>query len=237
LPKINAFIYQFFVELVAAITGISIAVALTPFILYYFLRDDALFQQYVLRYTPQKHQGEVEKILHDVDLTLSGFIFTQATIALIIGIFLSIGYAIIGLPYALLLSLFAMVFYVIPFLGTFIAIIPALLIAASIHVSMVIKVIIIMLLAHFIEAYFVTPRLMSNSLKIHPLTIICLLLIGGSVFGILGLILITPTYAIVKVVVWNIYKITRLHYAQAKLQETLKAVEAENAENAENGKE
>lgn len=219
LPKINSFVYQLVVELIKAITTFSIAIALTPFILYYFLRDDHMFSDYVLRFTPQNHQTEVTKILHDINVTLTGFISTQATIAVIVGCFLFIGYLIIGLPYAMLLALFAMIFYVIPFLGTFLAIIPALLIAASIHFSMVIKVIIIMLLAHVIEAYLITPKMMSNTLKIHPLTIIILLIVGGSLFGILGLILITPTYSILKVFVWNIYKIMRLRYTMAKLQE------------------
>lgn len=228
--KINSFAYQILVEIVSATTGISIGIAVTPFILYYFLRDDYLFSHFVLRYIPINHQEEVQKILSDIDTTLKGFIITQATIALIVGCVLLTGYLIIGMPYALLLALFAMVFYVIPFLGTFIAIIPALLIAATIHFAMILKVILIVLIAHFIEAYVITPRLMSNTLKIHPLTIICLLLIGSSVFGILGLILITPAYSIIKVVVWNIYKIFRLRYEKAKLEDTLKTVKAHRNE-------
>lgn len=227
LPKINSFLYQFVVELLTAITTFSIAIAVTPFILYYFLRDDHLFSDYVLRFTPQNHQSEVKKILQEIDITLTGFISTQATIAIIVGCFLFIGYLIIGLPYAMLLALIAMIFYVIPFLGTFLAIIPAMLIAASIQFSMVIKVIGIMVLAHMIEAYLITPKMMSNTLKIHPLTIIMLLIVGGSLFGILGLILITPAYSILKVFVWNLYKITRLRSTMAKLQDK----EQEQAEN------
>lgn len=225
LPKINSFVYQLVVELITAITSFSVAIALTPIILYYFLRDDHLFSNYVLRFTPQKHQNEVGKILHDINVTLTGFINTQATIAVIIGCFLSIGYLIIGLPYALLLAMFGMIFYVIPFLGTFLAIIPALLIAASVNVTMVIKVISIMMIAHMIEAYLITPKMMSNTLKIHPLTIIILLIMGGSLFGILGLILITPAYSILKVLVWNIYKIIRLQYTMENLQNAKEANE------------
>lgn len=226
LPKINSFAYKLVVELITAVTTFSIAIALTPVILYYFLRDDHLFSSYVLKFTPQNHQTEVKKILQEIDITLTGFISTQATIAVIVGSFLFIGYLIIGLPYAMLLALVAMIFYVIPFLGTFLAIIPALLIAASIHFTMVIKVICIMLLAHMIEAYLITPRMMSNTLKIHPLTIIILLIVGGSLFGILGLILITPAYSILKVFVWNIYKIISLRRTIAKVQEA--AAETQN---------
>lgn len=220
-PKINGIAYQLLAGLFAAVTGIAIAIGITPFVLYYFLRDDHLFTRFVLRFMPQKYQEEVQKIMQDIDITLSGFISTQATIAMIVGGFLFIGYVVIGLPYPLSLALFGMIFYVIPFLGTFIAIIPSLIVAASISLSMIVKVIIIMIIAHVIEAFFITPRMMSNTLKIHPLTIILLLLVGGSLFGILGLILITPAYAILKVFVWNIYKIVRLKFEMARLQSVL----------------
>jgi predicted PurR-regulated permease PerM len=230
LPKLNSFVYQLFVGLITAVTGIAVAIGLTPFILYYFLRDDHLFSRFVLRYIPQKYQEEIQRIMCDIDVALSGFITTQATIAFIVGIFLLLGYIVIGLPYPVALALFGMVFYVIPFLGTFIAIIPSLIVAATVDFSMILNVIIIMLVAHGIEAYFITPRMMSNTLSIHPLTVILLLLIGGSLFGVLGLILITPAYAIIKVFVWNIYKIVRLRYETARLQD----IKESNSEGREN---
>lgn len=230
LQKINMIVYQIVVESLRAFTSLSITVALTPFILFYFLRDDFLFSSYVMRFVPRGHQDEVQKIMHDIDRTLTGFVSTQVAIAAIVGSFLSVGYLVIHLPYALALALFAMIFYVIPFLGTFIAVIPALLVAASIDLFMMLKVIIIMCLAHFIEAYLVTPRMMSNALKIHPLTIITLLLVGGSLFGVLGLIVITPAYSVVKVFVWNIYKILKLRSEKARRHVSLKKNESAQGE-------
>jgi predicted PurR-regulated permease PerM len=228
LPKINSFLYQIASDFIRSVASLSIALALTPFILYYFLRDDFLFANYLLGFIPENHKSEIQKIIRDVDTTLAGFISTQATIALIVGSFLFVGYSLIGLPYALLLALFAVVFYVIPFLGTFIAIIPALLVAASIHVAMVLHVVIVMIIAHFIEAYIITPRMMSQTLKIHPLTIILLLVIGGSLFGLLGLVLIIPVYSIIKVFVSNLYKIIQLHVEQTKAQTILQPGDGES---------
>lgn len=223
LPKIQPFIYKFTVSSISALTSIAISLALTPFVLYYFLRDDALFSRFILRFVPNKFQEETTKILDDVDSTLSAFILAQLTLAAVVGFFLFLGYLLIGLPHALALGLFGMIFYIIPFLGTFIAIIPALLLAASINFAMVIKVVLVMVVAHMLEADVLTPRLMSHHLKIHPLTIILLLLAAGSLYGILGLLLVTPTYAILKVITWNFYKIARLHYAQAKAAEEAEA--------------
>lgn len=215
-PKVNSLIYSAVVNLVSTIADIAIALALTPFVLYYFLKDDDLFSDAVVRFIPAKFQSETQKILRDVDMTLSEFILAQMTVAAVIGALLCIGYFIIGLPNAFSLALIAMIFYVIPFFGTLIAIIPALIIAITVSWSMVVKVIIVMVIAQLCEGDLVTPRLMSLRLKIHPLTIILLLLAATSLYGIVGMLLITPTYAIVKVIVWNLYKISQLHYAAAK---------------------
>lgn len=216
LPKINLFLYSMAGNLISTLANIAISIVLTPFVLFYFLRDDTLFSRFILRFVPNQFQDEAAKILKDIDETLSEFILGQMTVAGIIGFFLFCGYLIIGLPHALLLALFAMIFYVIPILGTFIAIIPALLVGFSIEPWLAAKVIIVMVLAHLLEVNFITPRTMSQRLKIHPLTIILLLLAAGSLYGIFGLLIVTPTYAILKVIIWNLYKISRLRYAIAK---------------------
>ncbi|MCE5316085.1 MAG: AI-2E family transporter [Parachlamydia sp.] len=216
LPKINTFLYNMAGNLISTLTNIAISLVLTPFVLFYFLRDDSLFSRFVLRFVPNQFQEEATKILQDIDVTLSEFILGQLTVVGVIGFFLLCGYLVIGLPHALLLALFAMIFYVIPILGTFIAIIPAILVALNVSLAMVIKVIVVVGMAHLLEINFITPRLMSQRLKIHPLTIILLLLAAGSLYGIFGLLIVTPTYAILKVIIWNLYKISRLRYAIAK---------------------
>lgn len=216
LQKINAFLYQLTVNMLSTLASIAIALALTPFVLFYFLRDGSLMSRFILRYVPNKFQEEVQTILQDIDSTLSEFILAQMTVAGVVGLFLFCGYLLIGLPEALALALFAMIFYVIPILGTFIAIIPALVVGFSMSFAMAMKVVGVMLVAHYLEANILTPHLMSQRLKIHPLTIILLLLAAGTLYGLLGLLLVTPTYAILKVIVWNLYKISRLRYAMAK---------------------
>ncbi len=92
-----------------------------------------------------------------------------------------------------------------------------------------------MALAHFIESYIVAPKLMSHNLKIHPLTIIFLLLIASYLFKILGLILVIPAYAIIKVIVWNIYKVLRRRYKMAQLVKFNELLDAAGQELEEEG--
>lgn len=210
LQKINAMLSDFAVGFLSSLASLAIALALTPFILFYFLKDDRLFPIHILRYVPTEYQEEANKILKDIDLTLSNFIVGQMTVAGVVGLLLYIGYLIIGLNHALILAIFATIFYAIPFLGMFIAIIPALIVGLANSPFMTLKVVIVMIVVHALEANLLSPYILGQKLHVHPLTLILLLLAAGSLYGIIGLLLATPAYAIAKVVVWNLYKIYRL---------------------------
>jgi predicted PurR-regulated permease PerM len=129
---------------------------------------------------------------------------------------LFIGYLIIGLDYALILSLIAIVFTTIPFVGPFLAIAPAILVALSNSPFMVLKVVIVFIIVQQMESNFISPQIIGQRLNIHPLTIILLLLVAGSLYGLIGLILATPLYALSKVLIENLYKIYQLRYSHWK---------------------
>lgn len=119
---------------------------------------------------------------------------------------LLIGYLIIGLDYAFLLALIGVVTNVIPFLGPYIAVTPAIIIALFQDPIMAVYVAIIMLIAQQIEGNLITPNVMGNALSVHPLTVITLILAAGNIAGIWGVILAIPFYAVVKTIVINIYE-------------------------------
>lgn len=218
--KLSTFLSLAVLNGIKSVTSITISLMLTPFVLFYFLKDDHLFAKSVLRFVPEPFKDEAQGTLKDMDSALADFIQAQITLAVVVGFFLLCGYALIGLPHAMALALFATIFYVIPFLGTFIAIIPAAIVALSIDMGMLLKVVMVMGVAHFLEANVLTPRLMSHRLNIHPITMILLLLAAGSLYGLLGLLLVTPTYALLKVVTWNLYKIFSRHWGKPSAPST-----------------
>lgn len=143
--------------------------------------------------------------MHDIDETLKSYIVGQLCVSLIVGTMLLIGYLIIGLDYAFLLALIGVATNVIPFLGPYIAVIPAMIIALVQDPIMAVYVAIIMLVAQQIEGNLITPNIMGNALNVHPLTVITLILAAGNIAGIWGIILAVPFYAVVKTVITNFY--------------------------------
>src|SRR5699024_3136298 len=146
------------------------------------------------------------KTLKDIDDVLSLYIRGQILISCILGLLLYIGYLIIGLNFALLLSVFALFMNIIPFIGPWIAFIPALIIGLFQDPMMVVWVSITTLIAQQIDSNLITPNVMGRTLNIHPLTIITILLAAGSLAGFFGILLAVPGYAVGKAIVSNVYE-------------------------------
>ncbi|WP_254901162.1 AI-2E family transporter [Tuberibacillus sp. Marseille-P3662] len=191
----------------SSLFGLVLVLVIVPFILFYMLNDKDHFLPSVLKFFPESSRDDVASILKDMDSTLAKYIQGQLIVSTCVGVLLLIGYSILGLHYSLVLSLFGMMTNVIPFIGPYIAVVPAIIVALFQDPFMVIYVVIIMLVAQQIESNFISPNVVGKALDIHPLTIICLVLAAGNFAGIMAVVLAIPTYAVTKVFVIHIYKL------------------------------
>ncbi|MBB3113576.1 putative PurR-regulated permease PerM [Paenibacillus phyllosphaerae] len=195
---------------VSFVANVVLLAVVVPFVLYYFLKDGEKMSAGVIKVIPKKNQTLARKLLTEMDQTISTYIRGQITVAVCVGVLLLIGYFIIGIEYAVLLALAAMLTNVIPYVGAFISAVPAVLVAAVDSPMMVVKVLIVTLVAQQIEGNLISPQIMGKQLEIHPLTIILLLLVAGTLVGPLGLLLAVPFYAIAKIIVVQIYRFIKL---------------------------
>jgi predicted PurR-regulated permease PerM len=193
--------------LIGGFINTIIYLVLVPFVLFYMLKDSHRFAPSVAVLFPQSKREHVKNILKEMDKTISTYIQGQMLVSIIVGVLLYIGYLIIGLNYSLVLAMFGMFTNVIPFLGPYIAVIPAFLVALFQDPIMALYVAIIMLIAQQIEGNIISPNIMGKTLNIHPLTIIVLILTAGNFIGIIGIIFVIPAYSIAKVLVVNVVKI------------------------------
>ncbi len=192
------------------ITNLMMTLFLVPFILFYMLKGDSNLLDLTVRMIPEQHHGEARSIIKDMNETLGQYIQGQMIISLCVGILIYIGLLIIGLEYALVLAFIAMLTNIVPFIGPIIGTIPALVLALMHSPWMALKVLIVIIVVQQLESLFISPRIMSKKLSIHPITIILLIIFAGRLAGFLGIILAIPTYAILKVVVIHVNKLLKL---------------------------
>lgn len=190
---------------IQSVTSAVISIVLIPFFFIFILKDHEKFAPRVYGWFSGNLRAWLKQTLTDMDEVLRSYIQGQMIISSILAILLFIGYYFVGLEYALLLAVFALFMNIIPFLGPWIAFIPAAIIALIQDPIMVIWVSLITLAAQQIDNHIITPNVMGRSLDIHPLTIITLLLAAGSIAGFFGILLAIPTYAVIKVIVGNLY--------------------------------
>jgi predicted PurR-regulated permease PerM len=200
---VNAF--QGFRNIANTITNVFVSILTFPFILFFLLKDGTRFKQFFLKLLPPRFRDDTNQILKNMDTQVGSYIQGQIIVATCIGLLLFVGYNIIGLDYAITLAIVAAITSVIPYLGPTLAIIPAVIIAIVHSPFMLLKLAIVWIVVQFLEGNFISPNIMGRTMQIHPLTIIIVLLVAGNLFGIIGVILGIPGYAILKVLVSYLY--------------------------------
>lgn len=205
-------------SVIGTITSVTVTLVTVPFVLFYMLKDGDKLVPTVERFFPKNNRSKVAHLLHEMSTTLSRYISGQMIECLFVGTFSAIGYSITGIPYALLVGMFAGISNIIPYLGPYIGLMPALFLAFSKSLSTVFWVIVVCIVVQQLDGNLVYPNVIGKSLNLHPLTIIIILLVAGNIAGLLGMILGVPLYAVTKVIVKFFYDIAQIKVAEDKKQ-------------------
>ena len=205
-------------SVIGTITSVTVTLVTVPFILFYMLKDGEKLVPTVEKFFPEHNRSKVARLLHEMSATLSRYISGQMIECLFVGTFSAIGYSMTGIPYALLVGLFAGITNIIPYLGPYIGLMPALFLAFSKSLPMVFWVIVVCIVVQQLDGNLVYPNVIGKSLHLHPLTIIIILLVAGNIAGLLGMILGVPLYAVTKVVVKFVYDIAQIRTTPEKEQ-------------------
>lgn len=170
-----------------------INVILTPIIAFYFLKDRERFKKGIMNVIPQGGRQQALLIGHDMNTALGGFVRGQLLVALFVGTLTTIALLILQVEFAVLVGMIAGVFNIIPYLGPFIGIIPAVFFALLDGPIKALWVIGVFTAIQQIESGIVTPRVVGKRVGFHPVFVMLSLMIGGRVFGILGMLIAVPT--------------------------------------------
>lgn len=197
---------------ISTITSVILSIVIVPFILFYLLKDGEKLPEYFVKLLPPRFRDDTREVLSEADKQLGAYIQGQLIVAFCIGVMVYIGFLIIGMDYALLLGVLAMVTSVVPYLGPAIAITPAAIIALVTSPFMLVKLAVVWTVVQLVEGNLISPQVMGKTLYIHPITIIFVLLTAGSLFGIAGVILGIPMYALARVLVSHLYKLFKRRY-------------------------
>jgi predicted PurR-regulated permease PerM len=202
---------------------IGIIFVLGPIIAFYLLVDLPRLRVVALGLIPERSKDEVLHVAHRLNRAIGGFFRGQLAVAAIVGVIVSVGLAIIGLPFWLLVGMVAGLFNIIPLIGPWVGAVPGIVIALTTRdVGTAVWVAVVMAGAQQIDNHFISPIVMQRAVKLHPAAVMMALLAGGTLGGFFGLLLAVPTAAVLKIVlghVWRTYVLGEA-FAEAVVEET-----------------
>jgi predicted PurR-regulated permease PerM len=174
-----------------------------PVVTFYMLRDWDSFVKKVEALLPKKSRKGIMEAFKEIDKIIAGFIRGQLSVCLILGLFYSIGLKLVGLELGLLIGFIAGIISFIPYVGSITGFILGCVLAFAQYgdITHVLYVVAVFMLGQFVEGNFLTPKLVGESVGLHPVWVMFALLAGGVLLGFLGLMLSVPLAAIVGVLV------------------------------------
>jgi predicted PurR-regulated permease PerM len=177
----------------AVLTVLSYVV-LTPVLTFYLLRDWDRLKEAVAELVPVDRREGLLSFAHDYDRLLGRYLRGQLTVALTVGAITAAGLGALRFPYAAMLGLIVAVFSVVPYLGLVLSLAPAVFIAlvsGSVGISLL-KVAVVYGVAQGLEGAVISPRIVGDSVGLHPVWVVLALALGGFFFGFVGLLIAVP---------------------------------------------
>ncbi len=192
-----------------SIAAILSCAALVPVIAFFYLVDGHLIQKALLCLAPNRYFEMFVLLSDKVMGAVQAFIRGQLIDALSVGIMTSIGLAVIGLPYFIVIGMIAGLGNLIPYLGPVIGFIPAFIVLLvspmGFSTLWLLKILAVFVIVQFLEGTFIYPIAVGRSVNLHPLVVIVGITVGGILGGVVGMLIVIPIICIMKVILEVMY--------------------------------
>jgi putative permease len=181
---------------------------LVPLFTFFFLRDGRRIRSACVSLAPNRHFEMAHDLSYLVSRQLSQFVRGRVLEAIIVGLVVAGGLSLTDIRYAPMLGIFAGVTNLIPYIGPIIGMIPGLLIAfADLGVGgqfWWIVILYVLIAQVLVDNFILIPILISRVSNLHPLLVFFAIIVGGKLYGVIGMIIGVPIVSVVKITLLEI---------------------------------
>ncbi len=176
-------------------------IIITPIFTFYLLRDMPKIKRWVRERVPKRYLDDALETYGEIDRVLAGFIRGQFIVSTLEATFIAAGLTIIGVDYALLLGIFAGFANMVPYVGTYIGGLPALVvILLGPHVGKrLLLALALYVVVNVVDGYILAPRIVGRRVGLHPVVTMIAMLVGAKFFGVVGFLAAVPVTATLKI--------------------------------------
>jgi predicted PurR-regulated permease PerM len=179
----------------AALISLISLLVVTPVVVFYMLLDWSKMIATIDGLVPLRHRETVRALAREIDTAMAGFLRGQALVCMFLGAWYGIGLSLIGLNFGLLIGITAGILSFIPYAGS----LTALVLSSTVAIvqdwpqwRLLAMSLGVVLIGQFLEGNILSPKLVGESVGLHPVWLIFALLAFGSLFGFTGLITAVP---------------------------------------------
>jgi len=195
----------------AQVVGGVLQFVLVLLVAAYLMLDFGMVGRTFRRLIPRPYQPLAAELAEKLDRAVGGYLRGQLVVAVLAGVTLGIGYALVGVPMAASLGFIGAVFNLVPYLGGLVSLLLAVLLAATKGWLYVLLAILVFAIENQIEANVYSPWVLARATELHPVTVVLAILAGASLAGVWGALLAVPTAAFLRLLVTDYYPKTRFY--------------------------
>lgn len=196
----------------SAVSSTAITLFTGPIIAFFLLQSPHKLYNSVIEMIPPRFRKDASSLIKIANQQLGAFLKGQVIASLLLGLIYWVVFLLLGLQYATVIALAAGILSIIPYIGSFLAFLPGVFIAFQDSTFMVVKFVIAWFVVQLLHGDLVVPRVMGDKLKIHPITILVVLLVMGDLLGLVGVIFGIPIYSMIKLLVVFIFRKFKQRY-------------------------
>jgi predicted PurR-regulated permease PerM len=177
-----------------AVIGVTAAILMIVLVLYLLL-DGKRAYAWLLAYVPRRHRKRMAETIPEVSDVVMAYVQGQLLTSVLYGLYAFAALTFFHVPAPIPLALLAAVCDVIPVLGVIVSTVPAVLLALTVSPVAAGAVLVLYVLYHLLENYVLVPRIYGRRLRLSGLAVLVTLIVGGSLYGVLGAVLVLPVVA------------------------------------------
>jgi len=195
-------------QAVAGTVSVLPWLVMIPVLAFFLLKDGSSIRRTIVIALPFRFRLRSHRLFEDLNATLAAYVRAQLLACILVGAVCGIGFAVIGLPYAVLLGVLAGALEFIPLVGPFLLALMAATVGALHGPATALWAIGFLAMLRLAEDYVIYPRLIRRGLELHPLAVIVGVMAGAELAGVAGMFLAVPAVATATVLVrhWLVWR-------------------------------
>ncbi len=200
---------QWFVKNGASLAGDLVGIlVISPILTFFFLNDGPHFRKRFFQLVPNRFFEPTYTVVSEISSAISDYLRAKLVEASLVGLMTTLGLWAIGAPYALVLGLVAGITNILPYVGPFLGLIPAVILVwfDPGQSGLMAPLLLVYLVANVIDNVYIFPVLVAQLVNLHPLLLIAVVTVGQQYHGLVGMLISIPIASALKVIATQIYR-------------------------------